>query len=258
MRADMSASVENEWLCSLILREFGLPVAQASPMQFEEVKVLSVARFDRQWEHSSDGKPWVSRLAQEDLCQATGTPPSLKYESDGGPGIGQVMKVLKDSVFCERDLRSFFQTQVLFWMLAATDGHAKNFSLALHAGGSYELTQLYDVLSAYPVFGGGPSQISPYKAKMAMAVRSKNTHWKMLDVRRRHWEALGSKYGIHTSDGREAGAIIDDLIERTPAVTQAVSEHLPNDFPPQLADCILGGMQAAAQRLATKFERIHI
>ncbi|WP_332852684.1 type II toxin-antitoxin system HipA family toxin [Duganella sp. S19_KUP01_CR8] len=250
MRADMSASVENEWLCSLILREFGLPVAQASPMQFEEVKVLSVVRFDRQWEYNSDGKPWVSRLAQEDLCQATGTPPSLKYEADGGPGMGQVMRVLEGSASIERDRRIFFQAQVLFWMLAATDGHAKNFSLVLHTGGRYELTQLYDVLSAYPVLGGGPNQISPHKVKMAMAMRSKNVHWKIRDVLRRHWDAVGTAYGICTPDVRGVCAIIDELIERTPRVVQVVSKQLPGDFPHHLADCIFDGLQAAAQRLA--------
>lgn len=249
MRADMSTSVENEWLCSMILREFGLPVALASPMQFEEVKVLSVARFDRRWEHLI-GTPWIRRLGQEDLCQATSTPPSLKYESDGGPGMNQVMNVLADSVFCERDRRTFFQAQVLFWMLAATDGHAKNFSLTLHPGGTFELTQLYDVLSAYPVLGGGPNQISPFKAKMAMAMRSKNVHWRIRDVFRRHWEAVGTAYGICTPDGRGVCTIIDELIERTPMVVQVVSQQLPSDFPHHLADCIFDGLQAAAQRLA--------
>ncbi|AKU23511.1 type II toxin-antitoxin system HipA family toxin [Massilia sp. NR 4-1] len=250
MRADMSASVENEWLCSLILREFGLPVAQASPMQFEEVKVLSVERFDRQWDHNSDGTSWVSRLAQEDFCQATGTPPSLKYEADGGPGMGQIMRVLEGSASNERDRRIFFQAQVLFWMLAATDGHAKNFSLVLHAGGRYELTQLYDVLSAYPVLGGGSNQISPHKAKMAMAMRSKNVHWKIRDVLRRHLDVVGTAYGICTPDGRGVCSIIDELIERTPRVVQVVSEQLPSDFPHHLADGIFDGLQAAAQRLA--------
>jgi serine/threonine-protein kinase HipA len=252
MRADMSASVENEWLCSLILREYGLPVAHATPMQFEDVKVLSVARFDRQWECSGDGTSWVRRLAQEDLCQATGTPPSQKYEAEGGPGVAKVMKVLQGSDCAELDMQTFFKAQVLFWMLAATDGHAKNFSLALHAGGKYRLTELYDVLSAYPVMGAGPNRISPYKAKIAMAVRSKNVHWKIHDIQRRHWEAVGDSFSVWGAGGNGAWAVIDDLIERTPRVVHAVSNCLPNDFPTQLAESIFNGLIAAARRLANQ------
>ncbi|MCM3468358.1 HipA domain-containing protein, partial [Staphylococcus lugdunensis] len=46
-RADLTTSVENEWLCLAILRAFGLPTADADIVRFGEHKVLSVARFDR-------------------------------------------------------------------------------------------------------------------------------------------------------------------------------------------------------------------
>jgi len=250
MRADMSTSVENEWLCSLILREYGLPVAHATPMQFEDVKVLSVVRFDRHWECSGHGAPWVRRLAQEDLCQATGTPPTQKYEAEGGPGMATVVNVLKASDASERDLQTFFKAQVLFWMLAATDGHAKNFSLALHADGGYRLTDLYDVLSAYPIIGAGPNRISPYKAKLAMAVRSKNVHWKIHEIQRRHWQSVGDSFGVCGAGTDGARAVINELIERTPRVVDLVSNYLPKGFPSQLADSILTGLTAAARRLA--------
>ena len=51
----------------------------------------------------------------------------------------------------EQDRQVFHQAQALFWMLCATDGHAKNFSFFIRPGGRYQLTPLYDVLSAYPV-----------------------------------------------------------------------------------------------------------
>lgn len=52
-------------------------------------------------------------------------------------------------------------TQIVFWMMAATDGHAKNFSISIGPQGRYHLTPLYDVLSAWPVIGHGNNQISP-------------------------------------------------------------------------------------------------
>lgn len=250
MRLDLRDSVENEWLCSIILKEFGLPIASCEPLQFEDVKVLSVQRFDRMWRQGGQHSPQLIRLPQEDMCQATGTPPAFKYEADGGPGMERIMGVLDGSRERDSDRRMFFQAQVLFWMLCATDGHAKNFSLFLRPGGAYQMTPLYDVLSAYPLLGEGPNKISPFRVRMAMAVRSKNVHWKMRDIQRKHWLAVGERYGVVSSDGRAAQSVIDDLIVRTPAVVRSVRQILPSDFPARLADSILGGLQAAADRLA--------
>jgi serine/threonine-protein kinase HipA len=250
LQLDLGASVENEWLCSLILRAYGLPVANCEPLQFEDMKVLSVERFDRAWWTSPEGSRTLIRLPQEDMCQASGVPPGAKYEADGGPGVESIMKLLEASMDSDRDRRIFFQAQVIFWLLCATDGHAKNFSLFLRPGGRYELTPLYDVLSAYPILGDGPGKLSPFKTRMAMAVRSKNTHWKMRDIVRRHWLGVGERHGVVSPDGRAARFVVDNLVERTPQVIQAVRAQLPKNFPIALADSILNGLQEAADKLA--------
>jgi len=249
MKIDMRDSVENEWLCSLILKEFGLPVANCLPRQFEDMKVLVIERFDRSWWTTPAGEQRLIRLPQEDLCQATGSPPDAKYEADGGPSMASILDLLAGSISREQDRRTFFQAQLLFWMLRATDGHAKNFSIFLRPGGRYQLTPLYGALSVYPVLGEGPSKITPIKAKMAMAVRSKNTHWKMRSISRKHWLALGALHGILTEDGRQAQHLIEDVAQRTPQVIAAVRKKLPRDFPQHLADSIFGGLQEAANQL---------
>lgn len=250
MKLDMRHSVENEWLCARILAAYGLPVAACEPLVFEDMKVLAVERFDRAWWAAPQGDRRLLRLPQEDLCQAKGLPPTAKYEADGGPGINAIFQVLEGSMTREQDRRVFFQAQVLFWMLCATDGHAKNFSLFIRPGGRYQLTPLYDVLSAYPVLGEGPSMISPHKARLAMAVRTRSAHWKMKDILRRHWLELGMRHGVVTADGRPATAVIDDLVARTPEALAMVRAQLPQGFPADLADSILDGVQGAADRLA--------
>lgn len=250
LQYDLRESVENEWLCSLILEAFGLPVAPCEPLQFEDMKVLTVERFDRRW-FQANGDNELFLLPQEDMCQATGTPPHLKYEADGGPGIDRIMELLNGSSHREQDKRTFFQAQVLFWMLCATDGHAKNFSLAIEAQGNYRLTPLYDVLSAYPILGEGPGKLSPHKAKMAMAVRSTSPHWKVRDILRRHWIAMGARHGVVTEDGRSAQFVIDDLISQTPAAIEKVRRRLPEGFPKHLADSVLEGLEEAARKLKT-------
>ena len=246
---DMTTSIDNEWLCLEIMRAYGLPVPLAHPLQFEDVQVLAVERFDRAWAQSGQAAAWIMRLPQEDMCQATGTPPGLKYESDGGPGMRSIMKLLATSLDPERDRRNFFEAQVIYWMLGATDGHAKNFSVFLRAGGAYELTPFYDVLSAYPVMGKGANMLSPYKAKLAMAVRSKNTHWVMREISRRHWLHVGQAYGIVSPDGQPVDAILDGLANQTRDVVNTVKAKLPESFPRSVSEPVFKGLVAAADRL---------
>lgn len=144
----------------------------------------------------------------------------------------------------------FFQSQVLFWMLCAVDGHAKNFSLFMHAGGTYSLTPFYDVLSAYPFLGEGPGKLSPFRAKMAMAVRSKKPHWLMRDIERRHWLNVGERNGVMTADGRGAEFVVDELVSRTTEALRVVKEKLPPSFPVALAQSIFEDLQAASDKLA--------
>jgi serine/threonine-protein kinase HipA len=246
LKLDLTESVENEWLCAQLLQAYGLPVARCHPLVFEGQRVLGVERFDRRW--SDDGR-WLLRLPQEDLCQATGTPTHAKYEADGGPGMARILEVLNASSRRVQDREHFFRAQLLFWMLCAPDGHAKNFSLALQAGGGFSMTPLYDVMSAYPLLGAGPGRLSAHRVKLAMALRTRNPHWRMRDIQRRHWEEVGRRNGIVTAAGQGVETIIDDLVVRTPGVIASVAAQLPAGFPAPLADAVFGGLRAAARQL---------
>ncbi|MGK8196916.1 type II toxin-antitoxin system HipA family toxin [Burkholderia cepacia] len=241
-RADLTASVENEWLCLAILRAFGLSVAQAEIVRFGAHKVLSVARFDRAL-HRDGG--WLLRLPQEDFCQALGVPPHLKYESHGGPGVPDLAGLLRRSETSREDLDTLFAALIVFWMLAAPDGHAKNFSLRLLAGGRFRLTPLYDVMSIWPVEGDGANQWSWHKAKLAMAVHGKRKHYAMRDITRRHFSAMAE----HCLLGDIAMPIVERLVAMTPHVIESVAAALPPGFPARVAERILGGLRFAAQRL---------
>ena len=125
---------------------------------------LSSPAFDRHW--SKDGR--LLRLPQEDSCQALSIPPALKYESEGGPGIEAILRLLRDSDTPAEDQRAFLKAIVAFWLKGAPDGHAKNFSILLYPGGRYRLTPLYDVISAQPSVDAG--QIRQSSFRLAMAV----------------------------------------------------------------------------------------
>ena len=241
-KADFSTSVENEWLCVHLLAEYGLPVASTALLTFGRQKVLGVERFDRRL-HSSG--TWLMRLPQEDFCQVKGVPPHLKYESDGGPGLADLAGVLSGSVHAEQDLATLLKTQVLFWMLAAPDGHAKNFSIRLLPQGRYALTPLYDVMSNWPVEGRGASQFSLHKAKLAMALLGKNKHYHFKDVQRRHFNSTAAK----CFQRPDAEALIGQVLERTPAAIDNVARKLPVGFPEKVAVSIFEGMRRSAEQL---------
>lgn len=250
LKFDLSDSVENEWLCSKILAAFGMPVAACDIVTFEDQKVLAVERFDRQWWINPETEKWhLLRIPQEDMCQATGTPPWMKYEADHGPGARQIMALLAGAVDPVASRRMFFKAQVLFWMLWATDGHAKNFSLFLKPGGRYELTPLYDVLSVFPIIGEGAGKLSVHRAKMAMSVRSKNAHRKMREILPRHWVAMGESEGVVTEQGEGPQALLSELAEKTPGVIATVRAQLPADFPMHVAESIFDGLQQSAEKL---------
>ncbi|EEA03215.1 HipA N-terminal domain protein [Burkholderia sp. H160] len=242
--ADLSTSVENEWLCLRILRAFGLPVANTEMLRFGKQRVLAVERFDRQM-HSSG--TWLLRLPQEDFCQVYGVPSHRKYENEGGPGVLDPARILQQSVEARQDIETLLASQILFWMLAAPDGHAKNFSIRLLAGGQYRLTPLYDVMSIWPVEGNGPNQWSWYKARLAMGLWSRSKHDAFRDVQRRHFNAMALK----CSYGANAEPLIQRLIEQTPGVIERVSAELPEHFPGKVAERIFKELQNSAARLDT-------
>ncbi len=242
-QADMRTSVENEWLCARIAAAYELPVANCEIGEFGEAKVLIVERFDRQL-HSS-GKYWL-RLMQEDFAQATGTPWQLKYQADGGPGVLDIARVLRGSADAAADLATLFKSQLLFYLLAATDGHAKNFSIRILAGGHFRLTPLYDVLSAWPVIGKRANQLPFEKARLAMALPGERPRYHLATLQRRHFELLGHKLGL----GEQAAVLIDEMAARTGDVVSLVADELPRGFAQGLADAIFDGMTRAAKRLS--------
>jgi serine/threonine-protein kinase HipA len=243
---DLRQSCENEWLCLKIVEAFGLPVAKAEIQQFGQTSTLVVERFDRRW--SQDGQ-WLMRLPQEDMCQALGISPNLKYQADGGPGIAPIMKLLLGANNGEAEREKFFRCQVVFWLLAASDGHAKNFSIYLEPAGGYRLTPIYDVISAYPLMRSG--DLPKQKLKMAMALRGSQInyyHW--AKIQPRHFVSMARAIGFSE---QKAAQLVKETLAQAVEVVDLVGRGVPPDFPSGISDPILQGLAALAQQ-HLKFE----
>jgi serine/threonine-protein kinase HipA len=210
--------------------------------RFGERTVLVVPRFDRQL--ASDGT-WLLRLPQEDFAQVCVCRSRCKvrvrrrnWHQDRSRSSARAPRRRKETARTSSD-------PVLFWMLAAIDGHAKNFSVFIEPRVHFRLTPRYDVLSAYPVLGHGRGKLAAEKVKMAMAVWGDNRHYKWREIRRAHFEKTAKDCGL----GSSVQALIDELVERSPEVIAQVTAALPPGFPEAVSASILDGLAQAAQRL---------
>jgi serine/threonine-protein kinase HipA len=252
-RGDFTHSVENEWLCSQLLRELGLPVAETRMARFGEQRALVVKRFDRRWVGVDDAAPgrrrftpppgaWIARLPQEDFCQATGRPPSERYEADGGASADEILELLARSETADGDRARFVLSQFAFWLLAATDGHAKNFSIQHRAGGRFGLAPLYDILSAWPVVGRGANLLPIQDVRLAMSVAGRARHYRLLEILPRHWHAHAQRIGGAPLRGR-----LQAFAEAVDAAVARVESSLPRGFPDLVISRIGDGTRSQAR-----------
>ena len=228
---DLTNSVENEHFCMRILDELSIPVADTEIVDFAGQTALVVQRFDRSW--TTDMR--LLRVPQEDCCQALSISPTRKYQADGGPSMADMLEFLKGSDDPDYDRLMFLKAQIAFWLLAAIDGHAKNFSVFLHPGGGFQLTPLYDVMSAQHLFD--LKQIQRKQLKLAMSVGN-NNHYHVHEIQVRHYYQTAKKAGVPDSMVETAlGQIAEDL----PAAIENASAALPKGFPTELRDSVAEG-----------------
>jgi len=234
---DLTLSVENEFYCMKLAAAFGLPVANVEIADFAGTTALVIERFDRLW--ARDGR--LLRLPQEDCCQALSVPPSRKYQADGGPKLSDVLDLLKGSDTPIEDRLTVFKAQIFFWLIGATDGHAKNFSIFLSPGGGYRLTPLYDILTAEPSLAA--REIEPKQMKLALSVGTRN-HYRIGDIHCRHFVQTGEAAGLSAA---LIGQAFDEMREGAETAFAKMEADLSAGFPEAIHTAV---KFAAMRRLA--------
>jgi len=237
---DLTNSVENEFYCLELVKHFGLPVNNTAVETFGATKALVIERFDRHW--TEDGR--LLRLPQEDCCQALSVRPTRKYQSDGGPSSEAILDLLRGSDTPLEDREIFFKAQIVFWLIGATDGHAKNFSLFLGPGGSYRMTPLYDILTAQPAFDTG--QIGRQQMKLAMSVGDRN-HYRFDKILGRHFIQTATGAGLSK---KRAMAALEEIADRATGALDAVEANLSPDFSTAIAESVRCAVDFRLSRLA--------
>jgi serine/threonine-protein kinase HipA len=174
----------NEHICMTVARKVGIPAARTKVATFEDQTAIVIERYDR----SQQEDRWV-RIHQEDLCQAFGLHPALKYQNQGGPSPGRIAELLRSVQSGDRAKESiyrFVDALIFNWIIGGTDAHAKNYSLLL-SGPEVVLAPLYDVASVFPY------PLDPYKLAFAMKI---GHSYRLRDISPRDWIRLGDEVGV--------------------------------------------------------------
>ena len=201
----------NEHACLQLARELGMPAAHSAVQRFGEETAIVVERYDRVRLAGV-----VTRVHQEDMCQALAIQPTRKYESDGGPGLTEIAAVLaRHSAESMLDLARFVEANVFNWFIAAPDAHAKNYGVLHGTGPTHRFAPLYDVISALPY----PS-LSPGGATLAMAVDGER---RVSKITGKQWRAVAKAVELPPN------ALLDriaELAERIPAaIDRVIGQH---------------------------------
>lgn len=143
----------NEFLTMRAARTLGLDVADHSVFTTSRGDhVFLSRRYDRVM---LGGR--LTRLHQEDFAQALSVDPALKYQADGGPGVGGFARVLAamPPAAQPQARASLFDALVFSVAAVNTDAHAKNYSV-IHFRNQMRLAPLYDLGSNALYQGGSP------------------------------------------------------------------------------------------------------
>ena len=209
---------ENEHICLQLAQSLGLPVAESRVMQFDGEVAIVISRYDRARTRTG----W-KRIHQEDLCQAMGLPPAKKYQNDGGPGARAIVELLRVySGADSRDEETFIDALALSWLIAATDAHAKNYSILIAAAQEVRLAPLYDIASVLPY-----AEFDVNRVKLAMKIGDK---YRIQQVGVREWRKLAVDLRLDADAllgklGRMAEEIPDRLADIGREARAAGLEH---------------------------------
>ena len=205
----------NEHFCLQLARAAGLPSVGSEVLHIGKANVFVSERYDR---FRESGSKTILRLHQEDCCQALGVAPQKKYQSEGGPGIPEIMELLRFSKSPEIDRDRFMRAQAFNFVIAGTDAHAKNYAILYEPSGAYRLMPLYDVISFLP-YHTDKSQL-----KLAMTIGGRR---QTAEIKPQHWQRTAERCGYP--------------VERMLQTVRELLETIPDLAVKVRKDCIAAG-----------------
>jgi serine/threonine-protein kinase HipA len=213
---EIAGFVANEAYCMALAKQIGLSVATATPVRADHLEALLVERYDR-----FRAGLTVRRIHQEDLCQASGRPPQMKYEAEGGLGVAECGKLIRaHGAGPGASLLKFLDALLFNLLIGNADAHSKNYSLLLEGPNTPRLAPLYDLLSTR-AYG------RRFGRKMGMKYGGE---YRPDRVRGRHLDRLGDDLGIaHQRVRTHANEIADRAVQRRDEARESLASPWRDD-----------------------------
>ena len=203
---EFDGHAENEHFCLELARALGLPVVDSRIMRFQDEVAFVVERYDRV--RTAAG---LRRVHQEYMCQALAIPPTRKYQNEGGPGIVDIVELLRTySANAPEDVRTFLDAIAYNWLIAGTDAHGKNYALLIGAQARVRLAPLYDVASVLPY-----PDIDIERVKLSMKLGGE---YRLCNIRLYHWRKQAEELHVNP----------DAMIQRVDEFARQLADHVPD------------------------------
>jgi serine/threonine-protein kinase HipA len=219
--------VENEAFCLRLAGNCGFSSPSVKVRTVAQIPVLLIERYDRVRAENSA----TLRVHQEDVCQALGKLPSQKYEEHGGPGVVDVVNLLRRvSADAGRDVLDFLDRTAFNFAIGNLDAHGKNVSL-LYRGG-IRLAPMYDLVS---------TAVFPHlETHLAMSIGGQ---FQADQVNPRHWVALLEAANLNTVGAQRRLARVGERLMAAlgPTREQARSEGFDHEKLNEVERCVKTG-----------------
>ncbi len=229
----------NEHFCLELARAARSPAVRSEVEIIGGTPTIIVERYDR---YRCPRERTVKRIHQEDCCQAFGVHPQRKYQSEGGPGVPEIMDLLRFSKAPEADRERFMRAQAFNFLIGGTDAHAKNYAIIFEPGGAFRLTPLYDVISFLPYH-----QLRD-QLTLAMTIGGRRA---IDEIQPRHWERMAQRCGFPHARAldhvRELAGKLPDLAAEVRSSCAAAGLAHP------VIDELVGQIRDNAGRIARRF-----
>lgn len=231
----LDGTVENELFCLRLAARLKLPVPPVEMRHGGAIPFLLVERYDRS--RHNDGT--ITRLHQEDFCQALSVPPELKYEEEGGPGTERSLDLIdRATARPAADRLAFIRMLIFHYLVGNADAHGKNYAL-LYRAKVPDLAPLYDVVctAAYPRLA----------KKLAMAIGGRS----LPDtIQLKHWLTL-----VPNTRGAQR-LLIKDMTELAGRIRDEADKLLAEFEDTGISHNILGTIRGVIETRAAHLLRI--
>lgn len=142
-----------EYFLTQLAKAINLPVVDIELRNKKGHYYLLIKRYDRIYNDIND----ISRLHQEDFCQALGVGYDKKYQQEGGPTFQDCFALTKRvSITPTLDIENLLIWQIFNFLAGNSDGHAKNLSFIYNENHKPSLAPFYDLVCTRAIKGINP------------------------------------------------------------------------------------------------------